>query len=91
MKPATISGYSIEFRPSARKALRHIVPRDRVRISNAIQSLAENLYPPGCKKLSGEDEFWRILVGNYRVIYTVIRERLVVTVVKIGHRREVYR
>ena len=91
MKPAVISGYSLEFRPSALKALRHIVPRDRVRISNAIQSLAENPYPPGCKKLGGEDEFWRIRVGNYRVIYTVIRERLVVTVVKIGHRREVYR
>jgi mRNA interferase RelE/StbE len=84
-------GYSVEFRPSALKALRRIAPSNRVRISRAIEALAENPYPPGCKKLADEDGFWRIRAGDYRVIYKVIHERLIVTVVRIGHRREVYR
>jgi mRNA interferase RelE/StbE len=55
------------------------------------KGLAENPYPPGCKKLAGDEGFWRIRVGDYRVVYTVIQSKLVVLVVKIGHRREVYR
>ena len=84
-------GYSVELRPSALKALRHIAPSNRARISKAIEALAENSYPAGSKKLADEDGFWRIRAGDYRVIYTVIQKRLVVTVVRIGHRREVYR
>ena len=83
--------YFVEFRPSALKALRGVAPSNRARISKAIEALADNPYPAGCKKLAAEDGFWRIRVGDYRVIYKVIQERLVVTVVKIGHRREVYR
>jgi mRNA interferase RelE/StbE len=83
-------GYSIEFRPSARKALDEIPVAERDRISRAIRRLAENPYGPGCKKLRGT-EFWRIRAGDYRVIYTIVRSMLVVVVLKIGHRREVYR
>jgi mRNA interferase RelE/StbE len=84
-------GYSIEIRPAALKALRHISPPNRTRVSKAIESLAENPFAPGCKKLAGQDEFWRVRVGDYRVIYTVMQSRLVVLIVKIGHRREFYR
>lgn len=83
--------YFVEFRPSALKALRHIAPSNRARISKAIEALAENPYPADCKKLADAEGFWRIRTGDYRVIYTVIQKRLVVTVVKLGHRREVYR
>lgn len=82
--------YSIEFRPSARKALLELPASDRSRISKAIGRLSENPYPTGCKKLRGTD-FWRIRAGDYRVVYTVVQSLLVVVVVKIGHRREVYR
>lgn len=81
----------IEFRPAARKALRHIVARDRARILKAIEGLADDPYPHGREKLSGGEGLWRIRVGDYRVIYTVVQKRLVVVVVMIGHRREIYR
>jgi mRNA interferase RelE/StbE len=83
-------GYSIEFRPSARKALRELPGSDRSRILKAIETLAEKPYGPGHKKLRGTD-FWRIRVGDYRVVYTVIESMLVVLVIRIGHRREMYR
>jgi mRNA interferase RelE/StbE len=83
--------YIIEFRTAARKALRRIVEHDRTRILKAIERLADDPYLHGREKLSGEEGLWRIRVGDYRVIYTVVQNRLVVVVVTIGHRREVYR
>jgi len=82
--------YSIEFRPAARKTLGELPVSDRLRVAKAIAKISENPYCPGCKKLKGS-EFWRIRVGNYRVVYSVVESTLVVLVVKIGHRREVYR
>jgi mRNA interferase RelE/StbE len=82
--------YSIEFRPSAKKALRELPRSDGSRILKAIETLSENPYGPGRKKLKGTD-FWRIRVGDYRVVYTVVQSMLLVVVIKIGHRREVYR
>lgn len=82
--------YSIEFRPSARKALGELPVSDRSRISKAIERLSKDPYGPGSKKLEGT-EFRRVRAGDYRVVYTVVQSALVVLVVKIGHRREVYR
>ena len=82
--------YSIEFVPSARKALRKLPLPIRKRIQVAIDELAENPFPPGVKKLHGEGGY-RIRVGDYRVIYDVEHGRLIVLVIRIGHRREVYR
>ena len=82
--------YSIEFVPSARTALRKLPPPIRKRIQVAIDELAENPFPPGVKKLHGE-EGYRIRVGDYRVIYDVEHGRLIVLVIRVGHRREVYR
>jgi mRNA interferase RelE/StbE len=83
--------YVVEFRPAARKMLRNVVARDRARILKAIEALADDPYPHGREKLSGQEGLWRIRVGDYRVIYTVVQKRLLVVVVMIGHRREVYR
>ena len=82
-------GYSIEFRPSAREALDQLPRSDRSRIAKAIEKLSENPYGAGHKKLKGTD-FWRIRVGDYRVVYSVIQSMLLVVIIKIGHRREVY-
>ena len=82
--------YSIEFVPSARKALLKLPLPIRRRIQVAIDELAEKPFPPGVKKLHGEDGY-RIRVGDYRVIYDVEHRRLLVLVIRIGHRREVYR
>lgn len=82
--------YTLSITRRAQKELADIHPTHRERIINSIQPLAENPNPPGCKKLTGRDA-WRIRVGNYRVIYEINNNELIVTVINIGHRREVYR
>lgn len=64
--------------------------KDRQRIATRIGSLAENPRPIGVEKLSGDDKY-RIRQGNYRILYEIIDTDLIVTVVRIGDRREVYR
>lgn len=83
--------YEINIKPSAAKELERIgTKKDRARIIAAIHALAKDPRPSGCTKLSGADGY-RIRVGAYRVIYTIQDNRLIITVIKIGHRRDVYR
>ena len=74
----------------AQKQLARIPPPDFDRITSAVQELARNLRPPGCKKLT-EREGWRIRIGNYRVIYEIDDLNRIVTVMDIGDRKDVYR
>lgn len=83
--------YRIEFRQAARRALADLPTAAQRRLDAAILGLAQDPRPRGCKKLAGEADLWRIRVGLYRVVYTVKDDVLLVLVVKIGHRREVYR
>ncbi len=83
--------YRLSIKPSARKELVAVATKkDRQRIVRLIQSLAEEPRPPGCQKLSGYDRY-RVRQGNYRILYQIQDNELVVVVVRIGHRREVYR
>ena len=83
--------YRIEVKPSVAKALGKL-PRDvQTRLAAKIDSLAQDPRPKGAKKLSGEAETYRVRSGDYRVIYQIREEALLVLVVRIGHRREVYR
>lgn len=82
--------YTVRILRSAQKQLAAIQRRDRDRINAAIRDLSANPRPPGSKKLSGRPA-WRIRVGSYRVIYEISDDRLLVLVVAVGHRREVYR
>lgn len=82
--------YRIELRPAALRALRAVHPRDRGRIQGAIRLLAEDPRPPGTRKLQGRDGY-RVRVGDYRILYAVRDEVLLVVVVTVGHRRDVYR
>ena len=61
------------------------------RIAAAIDGLAANPRPPGCTKLAGEDAVWRVRVGDYRILYEVHDDRLVVLVIRISKRSEAYR
>ncbi|PCI02267.1 MAG: type II toxin-antitoxin system mRNA interferase toxin, RelE/StbE family [Zetaproteobacteria bacterium] len=81
--------YSIQFKASVRKDLRKIPKKDVLRILAKIEALAEDPLPPQSEKLSG-DEKYRIRQGNYRILYSIEDDILVVTVVKVGHRRDVY-
>jgi len=82
--------YRIEVLRAAEKSLRSLDKPARERIEKAIDALAENPRPPGCKKLVNSPA-WRIRIGDYRVMYEIHDSVLVVTVIEVGHRREVYR
>lgn len=82
--------YRIEIDRSARKALEALDEVTHTRIVEAIRGLAENPRPAGCTKLTGR-EAWRIRIGNYRVIYEIHDRVLVITVLEIGHRKDIYR
>jgi mRNA interferase RelE/StbE len=86
-----VARYSVLIKPSARKELEAVgLKKDRQRIVAAILSLADDPRPSGCRKLSGRDKY-RIRCGDYRVVYSIQDVVLVVTIVKVGHRRDVYR
>ena len=85
-----MASYRIEIKRSAVKELEAVPAKDRRRMTTKIQALAGNPRPAGCEKLSGHDKY-RIRQGNYRILYTIEDDVLVVTVIKIGDRRDVYR
>jgi mRNA interferase RelE/StbE len=82
--------YRIEVRPAAARQLRKLDPPTARRIQGAIALLADDPRPPASRPLIGRPA-WRVRVGDYRVIYTIEDDRLVVVVVTLGHRRDVYR
>ena len=81
--------YRIELRPATVRALKRIDHQDRDRIRGAIAILGEDPRPPGAKALRGRPGF-RVRVGDYRIIYTIDDDILIVAVVALGHRRDVY-
>jgi mRNA interferase RelE/StbE len=81
--------YTVLILPSAQKQLSKLPNAIATRIEDNILELEHDPRPPGCKKLKGRDA-WRILIGDYRVIYEIHDGQLFVTVITIGHRREVY-
>lgn len=83
--------YSISYKPSAAKALRKIHPTEQNRIVRAIEALAVTPRPPGAIQLAGGDGELRIRVGDYRIIYDIEDGALVVLVLRIGHRGDVYK
>jgi mRNA interferase RelE/StbE len=83
--------YSIQFTPHAERDFSALKRGVQQRLRRRIDRLAEDPFPVGARKLHAEEPFYRIRVGDYRVIYQVGTDQLVVIVVKIGHRREVYR
>ena len=83
--------HSIEYKPSAKKELDALSGNTHGRVLKAIDGLEDNPRPPGCKKLRGRDNEYRISVGDYRVIYEIRDAVLIVLVVKVAHRGKVYR
>ena len=83
--------YRVEIKPTAQKALAKIPQPQRERISKRIDRLADNPRPSGVKKLAGETIFYRIRVGEYRVVYEIHDDVLFVLVVRIGTRADIYR
>ncbi len=82
--------YQLRITRSAAKELRKLPPEAQQRIRQAVRKLADDPRPSKCKKLQGRDDY-RVTVGDYRVIYEVDDDAEVVTVWRVGHRRNVYR
>ncbi len=85
-----MASYSILIKRSAAWELESLPAKDRRRVTSRIQGLARNPRPPGCEKLSSEEKY-RVRQGNYRILYEIVDRDLIVTVVKVGNRRDVYR
>ena len=85
-----MASYSVQIKRSAAKELEAIPLKDRRRIVARIETLRDNPRPPGCEKLSAEEKY-RLRQGDYRILYEILDRELVVTVVRIGNRRDVYR
>ena len=85
-----MASYRLLIKPSAGKEIEALPKQDRRRIVAKIMSLSDDPRPPGCEKLSGHDQY-RMRQGNYRILYEIHDLDLVVLIVKVGHRRDVYR
>ncbi len=83
--------YRIEVKRSAAKALKKIPKPERKSISKKIDSLAEKLPNPDITKMKGNNPFHKLRVGNYRIIYEIQDDALLILIVKIGHRKNIYR
>lgn len=85
-----MASYSLEIKRSAAKELADLPPKDRGRIIVRIQALSDDPRPAGVEKLSGQERY-RVRQGDYRILYEIEDQVLRIVVIKIGHRREVYR
>jgi mRNA interferase RelE/StbE len=85
-----MASYSIRIKRSAERELRALPKADLARIVKRIKNLTRDPRPPGCQKLSGHDRY-RVRQGDYRIVYWIDDAQFIVEVVKIGHRRDIYR
>jgi mRNA interferase RelE/StbE len=86
-----VASYKLFIKASAAKEIEAIATKkDRRRVVDKIRSLADEPRPAGCRKLSGAERY-RLCVGRYRILYTIEDDRLIVTVVKVGERKDLYR
>ena len=86
-----MKSYRVDVSATAERQLRKLSRADQVRLIRAMQALASDPRPPGCRKLSGYDDVFRIRVGRYRILYSIEDRRLVIIVLKVGDRKDVYR
>jgi mRNA interferase RelE/StbE len=83
--------HQVQFYPAAARDLRSLPRKMQERVFRSIEKLAYTPRPRGCTKLAGEEDLYRVRVGDYRVLFQVVDSILTVLVVRIGHRRQVYR
>ena len=83
--------YTIQFKPLALRQLEKLPREAQRRLSAKIEALREDPFPAGCKKMAAIPDAWRIRAGDYRVVYQVHRGVLLVIVLTVGHRKDVYR
>jgi mRNA interferase RelE/StbE len=85
-----MASYRIEWKHSAVKELKRLPKEVVVRILKAVEQLAATPYPSGVRKLIGSEHSYRLREGSYRIIYTVSSSALLIEVIRVGHRKDVY-
>ena len=83
--------YDLIIKPAAEKSLDKVPLAFRRRILDGMKKLQRSPRPDGVVKLAGDDNLWRIRVGNYRVVYEIHDDRLIILVLRVAHRKDVYR
>jgi len=86
-----MSDYRIELSATAERQHRKLERNDQVQVVGAIQRLSTNPRPRGSRKLRGYEDVFRIRIGVFRIIYSIEKDRLLIIVLKLGHRKDVYR
>ncbi len=81
----------VEISRTAERQLKKLLKTDQARVVRTILALADDPLPRGSRKLSGYDDVFRVRTGQYRVLYSVSKSKLIVVVLKVGHRKDVYR
>jgi mRNA interferase RelE/StbE len=85
-----VDNYAVEIKPAARKEMDRLSDNLIARLLPKIEALRANARPPGCKKLRGYKDLWRIRAGVFRIVYIIDDSRATVSVTRIAHRRKVY-
>jgi len=86
-----VTAWTVEFTTAAAREVRKLEPSVRRRVLAALAVLEEEARPAGARKLSGSSDAWRIRIGDHRALYEIQEDRVLVTVFRVAHRREVYR
>ena len=85
-----MASYRISWKRSAQKELRKLPQQEIQRILQAVEALADEPYPSGVRKLVGSEQSYRIRIGDYRVVYTIAAAKLIIEIVRVRHRKDVY-
>lgn len=83
--------YTVVLRPPAQRAIKKLPNEIQSRIIKKIESLESNPRPPGCEKIAGAENLWRVRTGDYRILYEIVEDRLTIFIVHTAHRKDVYR
>jgi len=86
-----MASFEIEISRTAEKQLKKLPEKDQLRLVRAMLALSEEPHSRGSRKISGYDDVFRIRVGRFRVLYSVSERKLIILILKIGHRKDVYR
>jgi mRNA interferase RelE/StbE len=86
-----MASYRIEFKSSALKELERLPRQIIPRVIAVIKGLVENPYPSGVKKLAGFERTYRVRVGDYRIMYEIYEDRLIIEIIRVKHRKDIYK
>lgn len=86
-----MASYRIDWKASAKKELKKLDRQAIPKIVEEVESLADDPYPVGHKKIQGSEHHYRIRIGDYRVIYSIENDMLLIEIIRVGHRKKVYK